>query len=161
MSSHETIKSIQLFSENFNFLPETELNSLSYFFISQTEGKRYHDAKEIFDSAYALSKKSNHRFRHLLLCLKLANNATNNYRSYQSLYDVIQLSLINTTKEPKRSLNNKCYVTNNFIRVKKKSNCLDCKQFLKLEITGHCVSNKNCPLSCNDMRFVIWDPWKK
>ena len=63
------------------------------------EGKIYHDAKEMFDSAYALSKNSNYQFRHLMLCSKFANNVTNNYRSCQSLYNFIQLSLINTTKE--------------------------------------------------------------
>ena len=60
-----------------------------FFLISQTEGKRYHDTKEMFDGAYALSKQSNNQFRHLILCLKVTNNATNNYRSYQSLYDCI------------------------------------------------------------------------
>ena len=53
-----------------------------------------------------LVKRSNHQFRHLMLCLKVKNNATNNYRSCQSLYDFIQLSLTNTTKEPKRLLYN-------------------------------------------------------
>ena len=96
MSSHETIKSIQLLSDNFNLSPETELNYLSQFLVSQTEGKRYHDTKEMFDSAY------------------------DNYRLCQSLFDFIQLLFINTTKEPKRSLNNKCDLTNNSIRVKKK-----------------------------------------
>ena len=90
MSSHETIKSIQLISDNFKFLQETKLNSLSQFLVSQTEGKIFHDAKEIFDSAYVLNKKSNDQFRLLMLCLKVANNAANNYCSCQSLYDFIQ-----------------------------------------------------------------------
>ena len=106
------------------------------------------------DSAYVLRKKSNHQFRYLMLYLTVANNATNNYRSCQSLYDVIQLSLINITKEPKRSLNNKRDLTNNCKRVKKKRNCLDCKRFLYLEITGHRVSSKNCHLFINKMRFA-------
>ena len=114
----------------------------------------------MFDSAYALSKQSNHQFRHLILCLKVANNATNNYHSCQSLYDCIQLSLINTTKEPKRSLNNKCDLTNNFIRVKKKRNCLECKRFLNLEITGHRASSKICPLFISNIRFATWDLWE-
>ena len=74
MSSHETIKSIQLLSDNFNLSQETELNYLSQFLVSQTERKRYYDAKEIFDSTY------------------------NNYRSCQLLDDFIQLLFINTTK---------------------------------------------------------------
>ena len=96
----------------------------------------------------------NHQFRHLMLCLKVANNVTNNYCSCQSLYDSIQLSLINITKEPKWSLNNKRDLTNNCKRVKKKRNCLDCKRFLYLEITGHRVSSKNCHLFINKMRFA-------
>ena len=53
-----------------------------------------------------------------------------NSRSCQSLYDFIQLSLINTTKEPKRSLNNKHDLKYNCIRVKKKRFFWDCKRFL-------------------------------
>ena len=98
MSSHKIIKLIQLFPDNSQFSSENELNSLSQFLISQTKGKRFHDAKEIFDSIYAFSKKSNHRFQHLILCLKVANIATNNCCLCQSLYDFIQLSLINTKK---------------------------------------------------------------
>ena len=48
---------IQLFPDKFKFSSETKLNFLSQCLVSQTEGKRYHDIKEIFDSAYALSKK--------------------------------------------------------------------------------------------------------
>ena len=89
-------------TDQLNFSTETELNSVSQFSVSPTEGSRFHDAKELFDSAYALSKHSQYQFRHLLLCLKVSNNATNNYQSCQSLYDFIQLSLYKTSKEPKR-----------------------------------------------------------
>ena len=90
-----------------NFSNETELNSISQFLVSSTKGKRFHDAKELFDSVYVLSKHSKHQFRRLMMCLKVVNNATNNYRSCQSLYDFIQLSLCKTSKEPKRVLNKK------------------------------------------------------
>ena len=93
--------------DELNLSNKIELNSISQFSVSSTEGKIFHDAKELFDSAYALSKHSKHQFRHLMLCLKVANNATNNYQSCQSLYDFIQLSLFKTSKEPKRVLNNK------------------------------------------------------
>ena len=43
MSLDDIIESIQSFSEIFNFSSETELNSLSHFLVSQTEGKRYHN----------------------------------------------------------------------------------------------------------------------
>ena len=69
--------------------------------------KIFHDTKEMFDSANSLRKKSNHQFRHLMLCLKVVYNAINNYQSCQSLYEFVQLSLISTIKEPKRSLSNK------------------------------------------------------
>ena len=118
MSSHIINISIVLFTEKFNFSSETELNSVSQISVSPTEGRIFHDAKELFDSAYALSKHSNHKFRHLMLCLKVANNATNNYQSRQSLYDFIQLSLCKTTKEPKRMLNNKINLSNKALHFK-------------------------------------------
>ena len=71
MSSHKIIKSNQLLSDHFKFSSETELNSLSQFLISQTEGKIFHDTKGIFDSTYALNKTLNHQFRHLMVYLKL------------------------------------------------------------------------------------------
>ena len=98
MSSHIINISILLFIENFNFSSVTELNSVSQISASPTEERRFHDAKELFDSAYALSKHSNHQFQHLMLCLKVANIATNNYQSCQLLYDFIQLSLCKTLK---------------------------------------------------------------
>ena len=97
----------------------------------------------------------------ILYCLKVANNATNNYRLCQSLFNSIQLLLINTTKEPKWTLNNKCHLTNNFIRVKKKRNYLDCKWILNIEVTSRRAFSKHCPLFINNMRFAIWDLWKR
>ena len=74
----------------------------------------------LFDSAYVHNKYSNHQFRHLMLCLKVANNATNDYQSCQLLYDFIQLSLCKTSKEPKRVLNNKIDLTNKALHFKKR-----------------------------------------
>ena len=74
----------------------------------------------LFDSAYVHNKYSNHQFRHLMLCLKVANNATNDYQSCQLLYDFIQLSLCKTSKEPKRVLNNKIDLTNKALHLKKR-----------------------------------------
>ena len=101
-----------VFNRSVKFSSETELNSVFQFSTSPTEGSRFYDAKKLLDSAYALSKHSKYQFRHLMLCLKVANNATNNYQSCQSLYDFIQLSLCKTSKEPKRVLNNKIDLTN-------------------------------------------------
>ena len=106
-------------TDQLNVSTETELNSVSQLSVSPTEGKRFHNAKELFDSAYSLSKHSKHQFRHLMLCLKVANNATNNYQSCQSLYDFIHLSLCKTSKEPKRVLNNKVDLKTKALHLKK------------------------------------------
>ena len=68
-----------ILTDELKFSTETELNTVSQFSVSPTEGKRFHDAKELFGSAYALSKHSKHQFQHLMLCLKVAHNATDNY----------------------------------------------------------------------------------
>ena len=57
MSAYKSINTIQLFLENKINSSMTELKSLSQFFVNQTEGKRHHDAKEIFNSTYTLTKK--------------------------------------------------------------------------------------------------------
>ena len=51
-----------ILTDELNFSNETGLNSISQFSVSSTEGKRFHDAKKLFDSAYALSKHSKHQF---------------------------------------------------------------------------------------------------
>ena len=117
MSSHIINISILLFTEKFNFSSDTELNSVSQISVSLTERRIFHDAKE-FLIVHMLSKHSNHKFRHLMLSLKVANNATNNYQSCQSLYDFIQLSLCKTTKEPKRVLNNNINLSNKALHFK-------------------------------------------
>ena len=58
MSSDLIIISILFLTEQLHFSSETELNSVSQFSVSPTEESRFHDAKELFDSAYALSKHS-------------------------------------------------------------------------------------------------------
>ena len=92
-----------------------------------------------------------------MLYLKVANSATNNYRSRQSLYDFIQLSLIKTTKELKRLLNNKCDLSNALLHFKKQNNCLDCKAFLNLEIVGHRSSSEYYSIYDKNWRFATWD----
>ena len=88
MSAYKSINTIQLFLENKINSSMTELKSLSQFFVNQTEGKRHHDAKEIFNSTYTLTKK-NDQFRHIMVCLKISNNVTKNCCLCQSLYDFI------------------------------------------------------------------------
>ena len=61
-----------------------------------------------------------------MLCLKVANNETNNYRTCQSLFDFIKLSISPTEKEPIRKLNKSSNVTNKSGISKKKVNCNNC-----------------------------------
>ena len=62
--------------------------------VSNTEEKGYNNSKKMLDSAYTLSKKGSsiHVFHGML---KVANNETNNYGTYQSLFRLLQI--INTT----------------------------------------------------------------
>ena len=95
-----------------------------------------------------------------MLCLKVANNATNNYQSWQSLHDFIQLSLCKTSKEPKRVLNNKIDLTNKALHLKIRNMCLDCKLCPCLERVGHRSSSIKCLVYYKKWRFPSWDCWK-
>ena len=74
-------------------------------FINNAEANRYCEAKQLFDSAYTLSKTKDHQWRHMILCLKVTDNETNNYHTCQSLFDFLKLSLSPLNKEPVRKLN--------------------------------------------------------
>ena len=76
-------------------------------FTNNNEVNIHCEAKEFFDSAYALSKTKDHQWRHMMLCFKVANNVTNNYRTCQSLYGFLKLSLSPINKEPVRKLKKK------------------------------------------------------
>ena len=47
-----------------------------------------------------------------MLCLKVANNETNNYRTCESLFDFIKLTISPIDKEPIRKLNENGNVIN-------------------------------------------------
>ena len=53
-----------------------------------------------------------------MLCLKVANNETNNYRTCQSLFDFIKLTLSPTEKEPIRKLSKSSNVINKSLILK-------------------------------------------
>ena len=91
-------------------------------FTDNNEANRYCEAKELFDSAYALIKTKDHQWRHMILCLNVANNETNNYRTCQSLYDFLKLSLSPLNKGPVRRLNKqkRCYKLFREFRLKNK-----------------------------------------
>ena len=90
---------------------EIKLQSLLRF-TKNNEVNRYCEAKKLFDSIYALSKTKDHQWRHMMLCLKVANNETTNYRTCQSLCDFLKLSISPINKEPVQKLNKKTDVTN-------------------------------------------------
>ena len=96
---------------------EIELRSLSQF-TNINKSNRYCEAKELFDSAYALSKTKDHQWRHMMLCLNVANNKTNVYRTYQSLFDFIKLTISPIDKEPIRKLNENGDVINKSVTLK-------------------------------------------
>ena len=76
-------------------------------FTNNNIANRYCEAKQLFDSIHTLSKTKDRQWRHMMLCLKVANNKTNNYRTCQSIFDYIKLSLSPINKEPVRKLNKK------------------------------------------------------
>ena len=81
--------------------------------------------------------KKDHQWRHMILCLKVANNETNIYRTCQSLFDFIQLSISPTEKEPIRKLNKSSNVTNKSAISKKEVNCNNCVKLLNIHDAGH------------------------
>ena len=112
-------------------------------FTNNNESNRYCEAKELFDSAYALIKTIDHQWRHMMLCLNVANNERNNYRTCQSLYDFLKLSLSTLNKEPVRGLNKqkRCYKLFREFRLKTDcSKCINCKIYLK-QVTELLVKN--------------------
>ena len=82
-----------------------------------------------------------------MLCLKFANNETNNYRTYQSLFDFIKLTVSSIDKEPIRKLNETSNVINKSSIFKKKVNCSNCVKLLNVRETGHRTNSKDYPLN--------------
>ena len=89
-------------------------------FTNNNEANRYCEAKQLFDSAYELSKIKYRQWRHMMLCLKVANNETNNYRTCQSLFYFLKLSRSLINEEHVRKLNKRTDVTNYSVRFIKK-----------------------------------------
>ena len=61
--------------------------------------------------------KKDHQCRHMMVCLKVANNETNNYQMWQSLFDFLKSIIFPINKEPVRKLNKKTNVTNKVVSV--------------------------------------------
>ena len=58
-------------------------------FTNNNEANRYCEAKQLFDSAHALSKTKDHQLKHTMLCLNVVNNETNVYHTGQSLFSFL------------------------------------------------------------------------
>ena len=95
-----------------------------------------------------------------MLCLKVANNETNDYRTCQSLFDFIKLSISPTEKEPIRILNKSSNVTNKSVIFKKKVNCNNCVKLLKIHEAGHRANSKDCPLNNTNWINKHWNQWQ-
>ena len=68
-----------------------------------------------------LVKNKNNQWRHMMLCLKVTNNETNNYRTCQSLFEFIKLPISPTEKYPIRKLSKSSNVINKSSILKKES----------------------------------------
>ena len=91
--------------------------------------------------------KKDHQWRHMMLCLKVANNETNNYRTCQSLFEFIKLTISPIEKEPIRKLNKSSNVINKSSILKKKVNYSNCVKILNFRDAGHRENSKDCPLN--------------
>ena len=83
-----------------------------------------------------------------MLRLKGVNNESNTYCTCQSLFNFLKLSIQVSSKEPLRILNK----LNQYHR----KNCLDCKLYLNVEVSGHRASSTNCRVNNNNWRFITW-----
>ena len=95
-----------------------------------------------------------------MLCLKVANNKTNNYRTCQSFFDFIKLSISPTEKEPIRKLSKPSNVTNKSWILKKIVNCTNCVNFLSIHDAGHRANSKDCPLNNTNWINKYWNQWQ-
>ena len=141
--------------DQYKISSEIELQSLSLF-KNKNESKRDCEAKELFDSAYALSKKD-HQWRHMMLYLKVANNETHNYRTCQSLFDFIKLSIYPIDKRSIRKLIKSSNVINKSSILKKKVNCSNCVKLLNNIDADHRANSKDCPLNNENWINKHWN----
>ena len=95
-----------------------------------------------------------------MLCLKVANNETNNHRTYQPLFDFIKLTISPTEKEPIRKLSKSSNVINKSLILKKKVNCTNCLKLLSIHDAGHRANSKDCPLNNVNWINKHWNQWQ-
>ena len=131
-----------------------ELQSLSQF-SNSNESKWCNDAKQLLDSVYTLSKKD-HQWRRMMLCLHVANNETNNYQTWQPLFDFPKVTIPPINKEPVRKLYRITNVTNKAVSFIKRSNCSKCIKLLNICESGHSSTSKEYPLSNENWTYKYW-----
>ena len=96
----------------------------------------------------------------MMLCLKVANNETNNYRASQSLFDFIMLTISPTQKKPIRKLSKSSNVINKSSILKKKENCTNCVKLSNIRDAGHRANSKDCPLNHENWINKHWNQWQ-
>ena len=96
----------------------------------------------------------------MMLCLKVANNETNNYRTCQSLFEFIKLTVYSIEKEPIWKLNKSSNVENKSLILKKKVNCSNWVQKLNVRDAGHREDSKYCPLNNENWINKHWNQWQ-
>ena len=96
----------------------------------------------------------------MMLCLKVANNETNNYRASQSLFDFIMLTISPTQKKPIRKLSTSSNVINKSSILKKKENCTNCVKLSNIRDAGHRANSKDCPLNHENWINKHWNQWQ-
>ena len=82
-----------------------------------------------------------------MLCLKVANIKTNDYRTCQSLFDFIKLTISSIDKERSRKLNKTCNVINKSVIYYKKKNCSKCLKLLNFPEARNRANSKDCSLN--------------
>ena len=95
-----------------------------------------------------------------MLCFKVANNKTNNYRTSQSLFDFIKLTISPIDKEPNRKLNRTSNVINKSLTVKKKVNYSKCMKLLNVIDAGYRANSKYYPLNNENWINTYWNQWQ-
>ena len=93
----------------------------------------------------------------MMLCLKVANNETNNYRTCESLFDFIKLTISSIDKEHIRKLNKTSNVINKSLILKNKVKCSKCMKLLNFLDTRHRANSKDCPLNNENWTNKHWN----
>ena len=94
-----------------------------------------------------------------MLCLKVTNNETNNYRTCQSLLEFIKLTISPIEKEPIRKQNKSSNIINKLSILQKKVNCSNCVKLLNFRNAGHRANSKDYHLNNENWINKYWNQW--